>query len=74
MFGSGLMQREFECDKGTRHEYDGFYRIIARASAGYNNRQYFCGAAFLYGGTANYSGLRVLFNTYTIELYSGFRI
>ncbi len=73
-FGNGYMHRSYETFQGEKTVYDGFYRINAKASIGYTGNSYFFGMSFVFDSIANYSGIRILTNTYTTELYSGFRI
>ena len=70
-FGSGFMHRKYETYDGTKTEHDGFYRINVKSSIGYNGTGYFYGLSFVFDSIANYSGIRILANTYTTELYSG---
>ena len=73
-FGSGYMNRRYEVSDGNVRKHDGFYRINVKASAGYNGDAFFAGNSFIYNGTGNYSGLRIVNNTYTAELYAGVRL
>ena len=71
-FGSGYMLREYKTYEGMKSDNDAFYRINAKSSIGYNGDDYFYGLSFIFDSIANYSGIRLLANTYTVEIYSGF--
>lgn len=71
-FGSGYMLREYKTSNGMKSDNDAFYRINAKSSIGYNGDDYFYGLSFIFDSIANYSGIRLLANTYTAEIYSGF--
>ncbi|MGL4370092.1 MAG: DUF4421 family protein, partial [Spirochaetota bacterium] len=73
-FGSGYMRKEYRTSEGDQFHHDGFYRINVKASAGYNGDSFFYGTAFYYDGTGNYSGIRIVNNAYTFELYTGLRL
>lgn len=73
-FGSGYMYRNYQAAEGEKNVRDGFYRINAKSSISYNGGNYFYGLSFVYDSIANYSGIRILTNTCTFEIYSGFRI
>jgi len=73
-FGSGYMHRSYITQYGNKVDRDGFYRINAKSSISYNTDSFFYGFTFVYDSIANYSGIRILTNTYTFEIFSGFRI
>lgn len=72
-YGSGYMHRVYRTAGAVKTEHDGFYSINAKSSFCYNARMYFYGISFVFDSIANYSGIRILDNTYTFELYSGIR-
>ena len=73
-FGSGYMHRIYSVDSGKKIRHDGFYRINIRSSIGYNGPHFYGGLTFIFDSMANYSGLRVLNNSYLFEVFTGYRL